>query len=146
MATTREQAMEALFALLQTVPGFNSYSRRLKMWTQVPTESQPALFLVEHSESRLTSLRGTPGRLQLLANIWIMLKTTDPEIIGGTELNNLLDAIETTIETSGVDPKVNVQTLGGLVNRCWVNGTVIKDPGDIDGQALAIMPVNILMP
>lgn len=141
---TREEVIEALFTLLQTAPGFNLYSRRLRMWTDVPPEQQPALFLVEHSEARLNNLRGTPGRLQLMANVWIMVKTTDTTVIGGELLNDLIDAVEGVI--NNVDPKINVQTLGGLVNRCWVNGTIIKDPGDIDGQALAIVPINILVP
>jgi hypothetical protein len=144
MATTREQAMEALYALLQQTPGVVTFGRRLKLWNAVPAEMQPALYLVEHSEARLANLRGTPGRLQLIANIFLYVKTTDAEVIGGIELNNLLDAIEATIAPA--DPKVNVQTLGGLVNRCWINGTIIKDPGDIDGQGLAIIPINILFP
>lgn len=141
---TREEIMEALFTLLQTTSGIVTFGRRLKLWNNVPAEQQPALFLVEHSEARLNSLRGTPGRLQLLAQIFLYVKTTDMEVIGGTELNNLIDAIEATLAPA--DPKVNVQTLGGLVDRCWINGTIIKDPGDIDGQALAIIPINILVP
>ncbi len=144
MATTREQAMEALFTLLQTTPGVVTFGRRLKLWNNVPAEQQPALYLVEHSESRLNTLRGTPGKLQLVAQIFLYVKTTDTEVIGGQLLNNLLDAIELVLAPA--DPKVNVQTLGGLVDRCWINGTIIKDPGDIDGQGLAIIPINILFP
>ena len=37
-------------------------------------------------------------------------------------------------------------TLGGLVHHCFIDGKVFKDPGDLDGQALIIVPITVLAP
>jgi len=39
-----------------------------------------------------------------------------------------------------------VFSLGGMVDHCWVEGETLKDPGDLDGQGLIIVPLNILLP
>ena len=36
------------------------------------------------------------------------------------------------------------QTLGGLVSNCYIGGKIMKDPGDLDGDAIAVIPVKIL--
>lgn len=36
------------------------------------------------------------------------------------------------------------QTLGGLVPHCWIDGKVMKDPGDLDGDGIAVIPLKIL--
>jgi hypothetical protein len=36
------------------------------------------------------------------------------------------------------------QTLGGLVSHCWIDGKIMKDSGDIDGDGIAVIPVKIL--
>jgi hypothetical protein len=36
------------------------------------------------------------------------------------------------------------QTLGGLVSHCYIDGKIMKDPGDIDGDGVAVIPVKIL--
>ena len=36
------------------------------------------------------------------------------------------------------------QTLGGLVSHCRVDGAVLKDPGDLDGDGLLWVPLKIL--
>ena len=46
------------------------------------------------------------------------------------------------------DPGFNDQrlTLGGLVHHCWISGKVFKEQGDLDGQALLVVPIAILVP
>jgi len=38
----------------------------------------------------------------------------------------------------------NRQTLGGMVSHCRIDGQVMKDPGDLDGDALLWVPLKIL--
>jgi len=38
------------------------------------------------------------------------------------------------------------QTLGGLVSNCYIDGKIMKDPGDLDGDGIAVIPVKILAP
>ena len=37
-------------------------------------------------------------------------------------------------------------TLGGLVHHCYIDGSVFKDPGDIDAQAMMVIPILMLVP
>jgi hypothetical protein len=32
----------------------------------------------------------------------------------------------------------------GLVSHVWIDGKIMKDPGDIDGDGIAVIPVKIL--
>jgi hypothetical protein len=43
-------------------------------------------------------------------------------------------------------PVSGVQTLGGLVSHCWIEGEIEQFPGVLDGIAKAIVPVKILVP
>ena len=54
-----------------------------------------------------------------------------------------LDALE---EALAPPPGFDRQTLGGLVHYCRIEGRVVKDPGDLDGQGLALVPIKILAP
>jgi hypothetical protein len=36
------------------------------------------------------------------------------------------------------------QTLDGLVFHCFIDGKILKGPGDIDGDGIAVMPMKIL--
>ena len=149
---TREQAMNALYALLLPLsqggnPSFVTISRRLAHWTQCPT--QPALYLYEKPE---THKRQNPASLtarMLEADIFIYINVgEDASAVPVTQLNALLDLIDPS--SGGVlKPDVldqNRQTLGGVVYDCWIEGQIIKVPGDMDGQGIAVIPVKILLP
>ena len=40
----------------------------------------------------------------------------------------------------------NVQTLGGLVSDCWISGKIETDEGALGGQAVAIIPIEMIWP
>jgi hypothetical protein len=63
---------------------------------------------------------------------------------GGQVLNPLLDAIEAAL--APVPVQGNVQTLGGLVSRAYIDGEIEIDEGNIDNQSVAIIPVSIIAP
>jgi hypothetical protein len=138
--------MLAFFALLQTLQGgsFTTVTRKLRHWDQVPAEEQPYLCMVEHTEHDMPVTRGLPLKRGWDLSIWVYAKAPNDSVSPGAPvLNNLLDAIEAAIA-----PPVysNVLTLGGSAYRVWPEGAVKKDPGDIDGQALAIYPIMIRPP
>lgn len=142
---TREQVMSALFTLLQTAPGFNSYSRRFKLWDQVSQPDQPALILTEKPETHLKEKKISPAGRTLEAEVWIYIDTgLDQNTVPITVMNPLIDAIDPT--SGGVlAPSYNgKQTLGGLVYDCFIDGQIIKVPGDLDGQGVAIIPIKIV--
>lgn len=139
----RDAIMSALFALVTSVPGFMTTGRRLLLWTEVP--EQPALF-VRHIGDEIAprAARGLPPKTTMRAEVWIYAQMgTDPESVPGAALDSLVDAVSAAMAPSAF---TGVQTLGGLVSHCWIEGSLHLDPGDIDGQAKAIIPVHILVP
>lgn len=124
------------------ITGFQTTGRRVKMWSQVT--AQPALFL-RNLEDEIAVREGQPNRRTMNVEAWIYSNAgRDPDIAPGTPLNYLIDAIESVIKPDNV--LVNRNTLGGLVWDCKVDGKITYDPGDLDAQAKAIIPIRILIP
>ena len=151
MTATREQAMVALFNTLKSAtmadnvtPAFKLASRRIKLWGDVPAQQQPALFLIETHETRMQQPpQGMPSKLLMKASAVVYTSTPDTGI-PSTAMNLALDSIERALKPD--DLSRNVFTLGGIVYRCWVEGNIIKTPGDLDGQGMAIVPILMLLP
>lgn len=137
---TREPIYAALFAKLQAVDGFVTVSRRLKHWADVPPVEQPALFMAQKRETVTT----TPG----LNPVWVFSVDVylyahtqgDANLSPGAILNPLIDSI-----TAALAPEVvsNKQTLGGLVQHAWIDGSIETDEGVLGEQGVAIIPVTI---
>lgn len=155
--TDRKTIYLALFALAATVrwgegapedqKRFLSTSRRVKLFSDVPTDQQPALFQAEHDETS-AQRSGLPYRKVYNAS-WIIYHAVgrEPESVPADENNAILDAIFEAIRPKPGDegfPERN--TLGGLVHHAWIEGEIFKDPGDIDDQGLLIVPFKMLVP
>lgn len=156
--TTREDIFSALFSLVSTGeggPGTVAWgagqglaytSRRVRLWDDLPT--QPALCQAEHDETFAQATR-LPFRRTLSAS-WLIFHQAgaDPAAVPTQSSNALMDAIEVLFAPAPADPGFPDQrlTLGGLVHHCFINGKVFKEPGDLDGQALIIVPITILAP
>ena len=145
--TTREDVFQALFALSEALSwdsparGFVYSARRVKLWDDLP--GQPALCQAEHDEL-VEQITGLPPKRTLNAS-WLIYQNTgaDPNATPASENNLILDAVQAAFPNPDGD---QVQTLGGLVAKCWINGRIFKDPGDLDGQGLMIVPIQILIP
>lgn len=122
--------------------GFLTFGRRLIPWDQVT--SQPALFMREPDEELLYP--ETILQIQVMkAEVWIYSKAgANPDIAPITALNNLLDAVQAAFAPD--DPIQQRFTLGGLVHWCRLEGKIDKEPGDLDGQAIAVAEVLITVP
>jgi hypothetical protein len=66
--------------------------------------------------------------------------------VGAALLNNVMDAFDAAFALSGSDLLVGRNTLGGMVYNCRIDGKALKDPGDIDGDALLIVPIKLILP
>jgi len=122
-------------------------SRRLKLWPNVDPGVQPAAYLLQHRESYTTGGVGRLVRRYLDMGIWCYARTDDESIVG----DDLLDVMEMALETvlQPDDTTQNELTLGGLCYWCRItreDGLFIRDPGDIDSQALLVLPVRVLIP
>ena len=143
MASSREAIISALFQLALTAAPFNTSGQRLQLWSKVA--SFPALFVQStgtHTPPR--EVRGLPPKRTILAEIWVYTDVgKDPNANPESALNDIIDAVEAELAPS---PVSGVQTLGGLVSHCWIEGEIEQFPGVLDGIAKAIIPVKILVP
>src|SRR5215831_5650765 len=120
-----------------------STSERLKLWGDVDPSLQPAAFLVTHRET--DEYRGLGlKRRRLDLQVWCYSRTDDPSTMGQTDLDNMMQSFESVFLPD--KPGINQNTLGGLVYWCRLEGRVFKDPGDIDNQAMMIVPLVVEIP
>jgi len=141
---TREPIYAALFALVAAIPGIATASRRLSHWTEVAPAAQPALFQVQKAET-IERRTGLPPKHTLRLDLYLYANTAnDPAVAPAQILNPLIDAIEALLLPG--DPLGLPQTLGGLVTHAWIDGTTETDEGVLGAQAVAIVPVAILVP
>lgn len=153
MTHSRESIMQALVAKLvqarfaRPINGHDSWallSRRLKLWSDVASADQPALFITEHGENLGYSAEALPAKCTLNVDLFIYIAAgKDPDSIPARDLNIALDALGACLAP---EPATGRQTLGGRVTNCRIEGRIVKDPGDLDGQGLALVPIKILAP
>lgn len=156
MAIDREAIYSALFDLAASVSWdvgsgpetFKTLTRRLVLFSEVPPAEQPWLGQADHNEHQ-TQITGLPYRHTLEASWMIYHRDGEqPGSVPAILSNRIISAVELALE-----PKVQDvgyfdrrNTLQGLVHHCFIDGTILKDPGDIDQQALIVVPIKILVP
>jgi hypothetical protein len=136
--SAREDVFNALFALGSGLSwgsptrtlGFSA--RRVKLWDDLPAQPD------------VTEVTRLPSKTTYSAS-WLIYHNVgkDPAATPATETNLILDAVQALFPSGDPD---QVQTLGGLVHHCFISGKIFKDSGDLDGQALVIVPIRILVP
>lgn len=148
MSVDRDSIYEALFQLLKSKLGSSvtTIGRRHMMPPDLTSADQPAVFVVQGPEEKDPKPRGTPGKVTLHGFI-IAYCYGPANTDGTTPLNILMKAIEDALVPDPAHPGIGpVQTLGGKVDRCWIEGLTDVDPGIYGQQAVAIMPVHMLVP
>lgn len=157
MTASRETIYGALLTQLRTAGvTFKTYSRRWRSAWDDPQSilsDLPMLLQWEQIENVVWTNRGIgmartwEVKLEVYGKIPVGLGdigAPDKTTPGASVLNPLLDAIEEALAPTGPN---GVQTLGGLVLDCRIEGTIIKVLGDEDPSGLcgAIVPVRILV-
>jgi len=134
----REQIYSALFSRISEIDGFTTISRRLKHWDDVAPSEQPALFQTQKSES-VSTVPGMNPVWEFNLELYIYARSSgDPFNSPAIILNPLVDAI---VAALAPNPISNKQTLGGLVQHCWIEGAIETDEGVLGDQAVAIIPI-----
>jgi hypothetical protein len=144
---TRDTAITALETL---VAGAYSWKtgpvRRLKLWNDVSLSARPACFLFEGGEDvYMWTENARPKRIMEI-RLFVYLNAKDPSAIGATLLDNVLDALDVAFVPTGSDDLIGRNTLGGVAYQCRIEGKVLKDPGDLDGDAMLVVPIRIVLP
>lgn len=127
---------------------FVTVSRRVKLFSDVPTAQQPACFQAEWNDGA-AQRTNEPYKWELDVN-WIIYQATgkDKKAVPATENNLILDGIRKVLAPKPTDPGFpdDRNTLGGLVYKVFISGRVFKDPGDIDDQGMMVVPIKVLVP
>lgn len=151
LTVNRELITVALIAKLSTTvfsppiknkTTFTKISRRLKIWADVPKENRPWAGLVCHSETPVFKSENTPPYFKLSYRLFIYLDAKDDKSIGDIDINNVLDAVGDALKPGFGEQR---QTLGNLVNHCRVDGEILRDPGDLDGDGIIIIPIAVTL-
>jgi hypothetical protein len=144
--TTREAALAALFGRLQTIsciPPPVTFGRRVRLAADLPPEQQPALFQIVRRETYTGGERAGLRKLtQEVALIFYF--RADGGQVGDAIINAFLDGLDQLL--AGDDPGTGNLTLGGLVQRVWIDGEAFRDSGDLDNQGLVIVPLKLQFP
>ena len=137
----RETIYSALFNLLSNAAVFQTTSRRLQHWSDVPAISQPALFMAQKRELAQT-VPPLPTVWTLVVDVYVYVNTGNNvnDTVPASLINPLIDALTATLAP---DPITNKQTLGGLVQHAWIEGEIITDEGWLGDQAIAVIPIYI---
>ncbi len=120
--------------------------RRLKLWSDVPAASRPACFLFEGGQETYSWSESALAKRIIEVRLFVYLNAKDPSVLGASLVNDVMDAFDSAFGLSGSDVILGRNTLGGTVYSCRIDGKVLKDPGDLDGDALLILPVKLVLP
>ncbi len=143
----REPAVQALQALVAgAFPWKSPPSRRLKLWSDVAPIDRPACFLFEGGLETYGAGAGPNPKRTLEVKLFVYVDAHDPGVAGASLLNAILDALDAALQPAGPDGALGRLTLGGSAHSCAIAGRPLKDPGDLDGDGLLVVPVQIILP
>ena len=143
---SREAAFSALFAAVSAAWPWGLASRRMKLWCEVPAALRPALFQLESGpETYQWASPATPKRT-FEVKLFLYFDARDPTTPGASALNAALDALDAALAPTGAEAALGRQTLGGAVHDCKILGVPVRDPGDLDGDGLAVVSVRLVGP
>jgi hypothetical protein len=145
MTISRDSAIAALLRLVASAYAWKSGpARKLKLWSEVPPAARPACFIFEGGlETYAWSENALPKRI-LEPKLFIYLSAKG-DATGAALLNGVMDALDQAFRLSGADLGLGRNTLSGAAYSCRIDGKVLKDPGDLDGDALLVVPVRIVL-
>ena len=145
---SREAIYEAVFALATGLSwtgaagptSFVNPMRRVRTFSEI--REWPTLSQAEHDEA--ISARTNIPTSNTFNVTWLVYHNVgkDKSVIPASESNAILDAIDGLFPIDNSEG--SLQTLGGLVHRVSVSGRIIKEHGDLQGQALLMIPLKIL--
>jgi hypothetical protein len=141
---SREECFVALFGLLSGLQAAGTVKvcdRRVRLLEEMAPAELPALFLAGDG-GQVEQEQGSGPVRTLGARVYLYAANPDRHVTAGTVLNTLVDAVEAALDPGWQ----GVQTLGGAVAHCWIEGDVEVFEGPQGERAAAIVPVKILMP
>lgn len=148
---SRSAVYLALFALTASMSKdvgglLVSRSRKFKHFAAVPKTEQPAFFQTEpHEEQTQKTRMDTIRKWHANWVFYFSSDESDPASIPADTANTIIDQVEAIFAAASHPGDLNV-TLGGLAHHIFIDGSIIKIPGDDDGQGMLIIPITLLVP
>lgn len=128
--------------------GFVTMTRRIVLFDEVDSTQQPWCGQAEHASTE-GQVSGMPYKTMLEAT-WLIYQclAMDKSVEATIENNLIMKGVRQAMKPLPADPGFHDRrnTLNGLVYHCMISGRIIRDPGDIDGQGMLIVPLKILVP
>ncbi|MET7242496.1 hypothetical protein ABZT49_03950 [Methylobacterium sp. EM32] len=144
---SRNAAVEALKVVVAGIWAWKTPpSRRLRLFADVPAAQRPCAFLHEGGDETYTWQNGAIPRRKIEVKVFVYVDARDPKTIGAALLNDIMDAFDAALTPKGADLMRGRVTLAGTAYLARVAGRPIKVPGDLDGDGLLIVPVEIDLP
>jgi hypothetical protein len=127
---------------VEFISGIQTAGRRVRLAASVA--AQPAVFVRGADEDMEWSNTVLSEQL-IRAEIWLYSNAgSSPSVAPETMINWLCDGVQYTAMAPD-DPMSGRFTLEGLVFWCRLR-RIMKQSGDIDGQAMAVIDVDIIVP
>jgi hypothetical protein len=152
MTTTREDAITALMVTLNAaytwkIPG----ARRLKLWTEVPAASRPTFFAAQNAPETYGYSGDHSMMRKRSIEVRLFIYTTCGQpggtaTIGAIEQDAIMEALDAALTPQGSDLSGGRATLGGVVYSARIEGNVEREPGDLDGDGILVVPIKIIIP
>lgn len=125
---------------------FLEVSRRVVLFGETPV--QPSCYQAEHGDT-VAQTSGLPYKTILQAK-WIIYQNVaqDRNALGAVENNLIIQGCYQALAPRPTDPGFHDRrnTLDGLVYHVMIQGELFKDPGDLDGQGMMVIPIKVLVP
>lgn len=147
MSGSREAAVVALETLIAGAFAWASPpSRRLKLWSDVPTNLRPCAFLFEGGNETYAWSNTAIAKRTIEVKLFIYIDAKDHSLPGSQQLNVIMEALDVAFQPCGQDTAFGRVTLGGNAYQARIDGKPLKDPGDLDGDGMLIVPITIWLP
>lgn len=142
---TREQIAAALLAAVKAQGYFVTTGRRARDPSTVGPSESPACFLVV-SHEKIQSEPGARPPLRTLSFTAFVYNDIGvaPNAYPETALNAAMEALEAALAPD--NPAAKTCTLGGLVYAALLRGDVHRAPAELTGKALALVPIDVILP
>ena len=142
MSRDANVVLDGLLATAKAAPtDFKEFSRKLKFWTECSVF--PCFFLRGIGFTDDWTGQGLQ-RIWIESEIWFYAKTEPPAASPSEYSNFLMQQVRDLFKPD--DNERGEFTIGGLVDRCRIEGRTDLDSGDLDGYIKGTVPVRILLP
>jgi hypothetical protein len=142
---TREEIATALLAAVQATAHFTTTGRRWRDPSTITPAQSPACFLVIAGEQ---FVRPSPNLAPVRTLNFSAFVYNDigpnPNLYPETALNAALDALDAALAPDNA--RSGFCTLDGLVFAAYLKGEARRAPAELTGKALAIVPIEVILP